>query len=31
LFISIGAGLLVWIVVIILNIGVILAAVSGSR
>jgi hypothetical protein len=31
MFISIGAAVLLWIVVIILNIGVILAAMSGSR
>jgi hypothetical protein len=31
MFISVGLGLLLWIIVIILNIGVLLAAVSGSR
>jgi Interferon-induced transmembrane protein len=31
LFISIGGGVLFWVVVIILNLGVFLAALSGSR
>jgi hypothetical protein len=31
LFISIGAGVLLWVVVILLNLGVFLAALSGNR
>ncbi|HXM36654.1 MAG TPA: CD225/dispanin family protein [Pyrinomonadaceae bacterium] len=31
LYISIGAGVLLWVIIIILNIGVLLAALSGNR
>jgi Interferon-induced transmembrane protein len=31
MFISIGAGVLLWVIIIILNLGVFLAALSGSR
>ena len=31
MFISIGAGILVWVVAILLNLGVLLAALSGNR
>ena len=31
LFISVGAGILLWVIVILLNLGVFLAALSGNR